>query len=232
MEPGAASDVPQWHAAGDWFDVCRCDIPCPCEFAQPPTDNWCQGVLTWHIREGHYGDVTLDGLNLVALGYFEGNIWAGEAAVALGLFIDERADERQREALQMIFGGQVGGWPAQFAELVGEMRGVEFVPIEVEVADDLAYWRAEIPGRGAGKRRGPGRADDAGGAAGTAAQPPRQRGGTGTGGHLGQDNGPPRGRLRMELRVGRQVQQTHPLRVERPVVVPTTLLPLMRGQGL
>jgi hypothetical protein len=147
MEPGAASDVPQWHAAGDWFDVCRCDIPCPCEFAQPPTDNWCQGVLTWHIREGHYGDVTLDGLNLVALGYFEGNLWAGEAAVALGLFIDERADERQREALQMIFGGQVGGWPAQFAELVGEMRGVEFVPIEVEVADDLAYWRAEIPGR-------------------------------------------------------------------------------------
>jgi hypothetical protein len=34
MEPGAASDVPQWHVAGDWFDVCRCDIPCPCEFAQ------------------------------------------------------------------------------------------------------------------------------------------------------------------------------------------------------
>ena len=35
-EPGAASDVPQWHMVGDWFDVCRCDIPCPCEFAQPP----------------------------------------------------------------------------------------------------------------------------------------------------------------------------------------------------
>jgi hypothetical protein len=42
MEPGAATDVPQWHVAGDWFDVCRCDIPCPCEFAQAPTDNWCQ----------------------------------------------------------------------------------------------------------------------------------------------------------------------------------------------
>ncbi len=47
----------------------------------------------------------------------------------------------------MIFGGQAGGFPADFAELSGEMRGIEFVPIEFEVADDLAYWRAEISGR-------------------------------------------------------------------------------------
>ena len=34
-----------------------------------------------------------------------------------------------------------------FADLVGEMRGIEFAPIEFEIADDLAYWRAEIPGK-------------------------------------------------------------------------------------
>jgi hypothetical protein len=65
----------------------------------------------------------------------------------MGMLMDERADESQREALQMIFGGQAGGFPAEFAELIGEMRGIEFVPIEFEVADDLAYWRAEIPGK-------------------------------------------------------------------------------------
>ena len=130
--------VPQWHLVGDWFDVCNCDIPCPCEFAQPPTGNFCQGVLSYHIRDGHYGDVPLDGLSLVTLGAFEGNIWAGEARMTMGLFIDERADDRQRQALQAIFGGQAGGWPAGFAELVGELRGVEFVPIEFEVAGDLA----------------------------------------------------------------------------------------------
>jgi hypothetical protein len=102
-------------------------------------------VLAWHIREGRYGDVALDGLSAVALGYFEGNLWAGETKATLGLFFDEQADERQREALQMIFSGQAGGWPAEFAETVGEIRGVEFVPIEFEVADDLAYWRATIP---------------------------------------------------------------------------------------
>jgi hypothetical protein len=111
----------------------------------------CEGMLAWHVREGHYGDVRLDGLNLLALAAFEGNVWAGEAKVRMGLFIDERADGRQREALQTIFAGQAGGWPATFAALVGEFRGVEFVPIAFEVADDLAFWQAEIPGRVTGR---------------------------------------------------------------------------------
>ncbi len=131
--------VPQWHATGDWFDVCSCNIPCPCEFAQPPTNNVCDGALAWRIREGTYADVPLDGLSVLALGHIEGgNIWTGEAKVAMGLFLDERADERQREALQMIFGGQAGGWPAGFAQLITDLRGVETAQITFELAD--ATW--------------------------------------------------------------------------------------------
>jgi hypothetical protein len=143
--------VPEWRLVGDWFDICSCDIPCPCEFAQAPTGNSCIGMLAWHIRQGHYGDVRLDGLNLLALGEFEGNIWAGPTDAKMGLFIDERADARQREALQTIFAGQAGGWPAGFAALIREFRGVEFVPITFELADDLAYWQAEIPDRVRGR---------------------------------------------------------------------------------
>jgi hypothetical protein len=145
------STVPAWHVAGDWFDICSCDIPCPCEFAQAPTNNACQGMLAWHVRKGSFGDVKLDGFNLLALGAFEGNIWAGEAKVRMGLFIDERADERQREALQVVFSGQGGGWPASFAAFIGEFRGIEFVPITFDLADDLASWSAEIPGRVVGR---------------------------------------------------------------------------------
>jgi hypothetical protein len=141
------AEVPRWHVAGDWFDVCKCTVPCPCTFAQAPSEGDCEGVLAWHIREGRYGDVPLDGLNVVGLGAFEGNVWAGEAKVTVGMFLDERADERQREALQMIFGGQAGGWPGEFANFIGEVRGIEYVPIEFEIADDLAFWRAEIPGK-------------------------------------------------------------------------------------
>jgi hypothetical protein len=142
-------EVSSWRLIGDWFDVCRCRVPCGCTFAQPPDEGVCDGILAWHIREGNYGDVTLDGLNVVMVGSFEGNLWTGEAKNgAAGFFLDERADERQREALQMLFSGQAGGWPATFATLVeSEIRGLEFVPIDFEIADDLAHWSVEIPGK-------------------------------------------------------------------------------------
>jgi hypothetical protein len=91
------AEVPSWRLTGDWFDVCRCRVPCGCTFA-------------------------------------------------MGFFIDERADERQRESLQAIFGGEAGGWPGTFAELIDDMRGIEYAPIEFEIDDDLARWRVEVPG--------------------------------------------------------------------------------------
>jgi hypothetical protein len=141
------SEVLQWQVAGDWFDVCNCAVPCPCTFAQAPTYGKCEGILAWHIRDGHYGDTRLDGLNVVALGTFEGNIWEGETKATMGMYMDERADERQREGLMVIFSGQGGGWPGEFASMVGEVRGMEYVPITFEIADDLAYWAAEVPGK-------------------------------------------------------------------------------------
>jgi hypothetical protein len=141
------TNVPKWRVEGDWFDVCRCTIPCPCEFAQAPTDNYCEGVLAWHINSGDFGGVRLDGLNVLALGAFEGNLWSGSTKVKMGIFMDERADERQREALQTIFSGQGGGFPAMFASLIGETRGIEFAPIEFELAPDLSRWRARVPGK-------------------------------------------------------------------------------------
>jgi hypothetical protein len=141
--------VPAWHARGDWFDVCSCNVPCPCSWAEPPDDDYCEGVLVWRIREGRYGDVSLEGLNVVGVGSFKGNIWDGtHSEPRMGVLLDERADDRQREALQMIFGGQAGGWPGRFNEIFGaEMVGLEFAPITVEIAPDLTSWHAEVPGR-------------------------------------------------------------------------------------
>ena len=66
--------------------------------------------------------------------------------------MDKRADEAQREGLMVIFSGQGGGWPGDFAAMIGEMRGIEYVPITFEIADDLAYWRPRCrEGDGAGR---------------------------------------------------------------------------------
>jgi hypothetical protein len=146
------ADIQSWRLKGDWFDVCRCRVPCACTFAQAPDEDQCDGILAWHINEGSYGDVTLDDLNIVAVGSFVGNIWTGEAKNSkMGFFIDERADESQREALQAIFGGDAGGWPAGFAELIEDVLGIEYAPIEFAIADDMKSWSVEVPGKARGR---------------------------------------------------------------------------------
>jgi hypothetical protein len=146
-----STSIPNWTASGDWFDVCKCSIPCPCEFAQAPTYGDCDGVLAYHIKKGQYGEVSLDGLNVLAIGYFKGNIWAGETKFSGAFYFDERANEKQREALNMIFTGKAGGFMAEFAKLLGEVKGIDYAPIKFEVSDDLSYWSAEISGKVAAK---------------------------------------------------------------------------------
>jgi hypothetical protein len=137
----------QWRIVGDFIDFCRCRVPCACSWGQPPDEGECDGVIAYRIREGNYGEVKLDGLNLAGVAHFEGNIWDQDTRLDMGFIVDERADESQREALQTVFGGEVGSWPQMFAEnVLGEMLGMEFAPIELEIADDLGSWSLRVPG--------------------------------------------------------------------------------------
>jgi hypothetical protein len=105
--------------------------------------------MAYNIKKGSYGETPLDGLNVLALDSFKGNIWAGDGKTKLNLaiFFDEKANEKQREALNMIFSGKAGGFMAEIANVIGEVRGIEYAPIKFEIADDLSYWSAEIPGK-------------------------------------------------------------------------------------
>jgi hypothetical protein len=144
------ADIPSWRIAGDWFDNCSCAVACPCTFAQPPDNEICESVLFWHIRSGHFGDVALDGLSFVRVGRWEGDLWAGKAKGSAGVFIDERADERQAVALPRIFSGAAGGFPARVAGLFAEgrqIRGVERARIGFAVAPDQGHWGTEIAGK-------------------------------------------------------------------------------------
>ena len=140
-------DIPRWNLSGDWFDVCNCNIPCPCTFAQGPSYDDCEGVLAYRIKKGQYGEISLDGLSVLALSYFTSNIWAGDTKAIIAVFFDDRSSEQQRDALNMIFTGKAGGFMGKFAKLIGEVRGMEYAPIKIEIADDLSYWSAEIPGK-------------------------------------------------------------------------------------
>lgn len=51
------------------------------------------------------------------------------------LYLDQAADENQRQALAGIFSGECGGHPALLASFIGEVLGVEHLPITFEAED-------------------------------------------------------------------------------------------------
>ncbi|MFQ6019071.1 MAG: DUF1326 domain-containing protein, partial [Kiloniellaceae bacterium] len=70
----------------------------------PPTHGPCEGLECMAIEAGYFGDVRLDGLRVAAAYRWPGAVHLG-GGVAQG-FIDERADEAQREALIKILSGE------------------------------------------------------------------------------------------------------------------------------
>lgn len=66
------NNMPNWKASGDFFDVCKCNLLCPCEFAEAPTYGDCVGEVAWYSQNGQYGQTPLDRLNALGVGSFTG----------------------------------------------------------------------------------------------------------------------------------------------------------------
>ncbi|HTE85233.1 MAG TPA: DUF1326 domain-containing protein, partial [Dehalococcoidia bacterium] len=67
-----------------------------------------------------------------------------EGSWSVGLYLDERADAAQGEALQAIFTGAAGGVMSNLAPLIGTVLGVKTVPITW--TKDGKHRSMEIPG--------------------------------------------------------------------------------------
>ena len=134
-----------WQLRGEYLENCNCDILCPCitSSLQGPADNErCYVPLAMHISEGHNDGVRLDGLNAVLV--VDSPAVMGQGGWRVAVYLDERADEQQREALGAVLSGARGGPPEMLAGLVGEQLGVKFVPISF--TSDRYRKRVEVPG--------------------------------------------------------------------------------------
>lgn len=121
----------QWNMSGDYLESCSCKGACPCVYLGSPTEGDCTALVGWHIATGRYGDVKLDDLNVAVALNSPGPMAEGNWKVVL--YLDQRADEHQQEALGTIFSGQAGGHPALLASLIGEVLGVEQAPLRFEI---------------------------------------------------------------------------------------------------
>ena len=124
---------------GMLLEVCTCKAVCPCWVGEDPDNGSCEGTLAWHFEKGQIDGVDVSGLSFGMLAHIPGNVLAGQWRATA--FIDERARPEQQEAIVSVFTGQKGGPVADLAALVGEVVGLERVPITFDVSKGRGHFK-------------------------------------------------------------------------------------------
>jgi hypothetical protein len=96
-----------------------------------PTEGACEVAFAFHINSGSYGNVTLDGLNVAMIARTPGPMVQGNWSAAI--YLDERADQQQQQALGAIFSGSAGGPLGTLAPFISTVLGVKSVPITFSI---------------------------------------------------------------------------------------------------
>jgi hypothetical protein len=124
-----------WRLQGSYLENCNCDSVCPCltsAFTRPGDRDRCNALLLFHIGSGEVEGTDVGDLNVGLVVDSPPLMGAGDWRV--GVVMDAAANEEQAGALAAVFSGDKDGPPAALGPLIGEMMGVETVPIEY--ADD------------------------------------------------------------------------------------------------
>jgi len=117
----------------DYVETCNCDFGCPCNFSGFPTYGFCRALVFFHIQAGNYGDVKLDGIEVVYAVSWPKAIHEGNGT--LQLFISKGSNEHQRNAVVDIFTGKAqGDGPfALFASTLKYILDSQFVDINAKI---------------------------------------------------------------------------------------------------
>jgi hypothetical protein len=91
--------------------------------AVAPSKGTCTFAMGFQIARGTYGELPLDGLGFIVLGFTPEAMGKGNWSV--GLIVDERASADQRNAIGAIASGAAGGPMAALSGLVGTFLGTE-----------------------------------------------------------------------------------------------------------
>ena len=139
--------MPTWRMKGEWLKNCNCLAHCPCDtIGTPAPHDYCEGLVGMHIQEGHFEGTDLSGLRWAGVVHFPGAMHEGNGEWEL--YIDERANQAQRDALSQILSGKAGGPMFEIVAAVApHHKGTHFVPIDWEFDREARRARLSIPGR-------------------------------------------------------------------------------------
>jgi hypothetical protein len=132
---------------GEYFKNCSCVPGCPCDtHGFPGPNEFCEGAIGMNITEGNFEETDLSGLRWIVTVHWPKALHDGNGTAEV--FVDEKADEQQREALGKILSGQAGGPIFEiFASILTTVHGPHYVPIEWEFDKAARRARIAVPDR-------------------------------------------------------------------------------------
>jgi len=130
------------------FSNCNCDLGCPCQFNSDPTHGHCRAHTFVQIEQGSFGDVKLDGLRWGIMAQWPGPIHLGNGTFLA--IVDERADARQRAALEAVAHGKETEpgkliWQV-FSTTVTKVLPTLYKPIDLAIDLSTCTAQLTVPG--------------------------------------------------------------------------------------
>lgn len=139
QSPGAAASRAaaqagtNWSLKGDGIVCCPCQTPCPCRTNAKASYGHCEATLFLRIKQGHYENVRLDGMNVVE----SGGMCAIDYHPRSALYFSS-SDSAGRSAAYMKLVSSLSPVPLTFPH-------VQAVALSVRVRDDHLF-SISIPG--------------------------------------------------------------------------------------
>jgi len=133
-----------WRVEGPEFAACNCNIGCPCQFGALPSKGCCHAIVCGVIERGHFGKTPLNGVRWAGVFKWPAAIHQGNGEVEV--YIDEKCDNAQREAMLAILSGQHSDPGANvfeiFSHTYSKVHPAVFAPIELDI--DVSYRTATL----------------------------------------------------------------------------------------
>lgn len=126
------ASIDPWWINGLLYENCNCQLLCPAHvsFKQRCEQERCLGFWGVHVREGRFGPLTIHPQNAVILYESPPHMHSGGWTVEI--YLDQGADEAERQAIEKILTGEAGGPWGVLAKFVATRLETRVGPIAFE----------------------------------------------------------------------------------------------------
>ena len=132
-----------YRVKAESVEACNCQHGCNCQFAGFPNEGKCEFIIGFEVKDGRFGNVSLNGLRAAVAAKYPKAIHEGGGHVVL--FIDDKASQEQADAFATILSGKMGGMPWEMlAGTISRFEGPVRKPVELRVAGERSVVR--VPG--------------------------------------------------------------------------------------